>query len=318
MQDMCKYSNQQATPSIIMAGPCRCKSAITRDYARMLSAEEAVEKWTESLVKQLQALPQQPAVKKAVKKSAGQKKTWGLEITKKLGLENLTSPITDTAVSVANGATAHPRSTEPHGLGIAITKATDIKALAAAARSQKQAVASSTGGDAGPAEATDTFRAVQQSQQAVPQDESIAVITTEPSTQPTALDLLRLSALDAIKRAKSKTETPKGAMSQTEPQSGAVVAGNLEDDCKTDARSSMLGEVTANASHRHAENAELPGPTAKQPLSAVGTLGTSFSADRVPRAVAPSASGFGKAESVKLPTAAMRIPKEWLTRMQKK
>ena len=38
---------------------CRCKSAATRDNARMLAAEAAAEAWTDSLVKELQAIPQQ-------------------------------------------------------------------------------------------------------------------------------------------------------------------------------------------------------------------------------------------------------------------
>ena len=74
--------------------PClycsRCKSAVTRDYARLLCAEEALENWTPTLIKELQALPQQAAGKHIMtKKAPAKRKEWGLQISTKLGQQPL-------------------------------------------------------------------------------------------------------------------------------------------------------------------------------------------------------------------------------------
>lgn len=110
----------------------------------MLSAEKAVDKWTESLVKELQALPQQaPGKALSKKQQATQERTWGLQISQKLGTQN--RPTTVTSPARASAAPTSPRSAKVaqlNGMGISITQQADLAALAAAAKFEKEMSAS--------------------------------------------------------------------------------------------------------------------------------------------------------------------------------
>ena len=108
----------------------------------MLSAEEAIEKWTEPLVKELQSLPQQTSSTKAtaVKPTSAKDRVWGIKVPKKLG---------DSAEAVAAQGTPVPKlleaviskdNAQPKTSGVAATDDAEMTTLPAPAETAQPAV----------------------------------------------------------------------------------------------------------------------------------------------------------------------------------
>ena len=122
----------------------RCESAITRDYARMLSAEEAVEKWTEPLVKELQALPQVAGTTttKVIQPKGAGERVWGLKVPEKLGSNAKQAPAQEAAIPKPLGAVISNGVAEPKIAGIAVTDGAELTSLSPAAAPEQAALAS--------------------------------------------------------------------------------------------------------------------------------------------------------------------------------
>ena len=122
----------------------RCESAITRDYARMLSAEEAVEKWTEPLVKELQALPQVAGTTttKVIQPKGTGERVWGLKVPEKLGSNAKQAPAQEAAIPKPLGAVISNGVAEPKIAGIAVTDGAELTSLSPAAAPGQAALAS--------------------------------------------------------------------------------------------------------------------------------------------------------------------------------
>lgn len=104
----------------------------------MMSAEEAVEKWTETLVKELQLLPQQgPAKAASAKQQAARDRTWGLKLSKKLEVGDVTALMPKTAPdSAALEKAAH--RVLPDGRALPAADSAHLEALAAAEKFEQE------------------------------------------------------------------------------------------------------------------------------------------------------------------------------------
>ena len=217
----------------------------------MLSAEEAIEKWTEALVKELQTLPQQTATTTrttvAQRKSGGEK-VWGLKVLKKLG---------DNGQAVAGQGTAIPKPLEaviskdaaPAKIaGIAVTDGSEITTVSAPAETPQPAVIPSEGRS-------------NQDQEALLQKAAVRDVPDEGKEQKAPVEI-KAALPEALDR------DAASALSKSPADSAA---GSRQD--KTGARMPQLEALKI---------------------------------------------GSAKATATNVTRAAMKIPKDWLSKMQKK
>lgn len=232
----------------------------------MLSAEEAVEKWTESLVKELQQLPQQPVKAKgsdAAKKQVAQERVWGLKVDKKLG--DGTVPGIQPATSAAV-------------LGIDAVAPTGSKPIAEA-----------------PAVAAEVSIVVD-----MPGD-----IGHPPAKMPAAL---------VVKGEEAAEATQPQATHQPTAEMESAGFGKLQQDSQA-ARSPKAGAPCSQATAGLEQTVEAKESGACH-IDAFLEEAACFAASQLATSRADSSKDTANTKAA--PMSTIRIPKEWLSRMQGK